>query len=577
MKRVTSYELRVTSGKRRMARREARPGIALVTVLIVLVILGLVAGGFVMNMRAEDAGQRFFEQQVQAKAACDAGQTVALAMARKNRLDPTKWLNNETLFRDIPLQTASTSVQWQPQDLKIGDNADAELTGLPVWRYSIIRPDPEDDTRPIFGLIDEGGKFNLNSFTQEKTREYKRALLRLPNVTEEMADSLLDWLDENADPGQSGAEESYYSSLSPPYAPANGPLHSIDELLMVKGWTPKLLYGEDVNHNGILDPSEDDGDKTDPPDDGNGVLDRGLYPFLTIWSVEANLANDNKARTPLQTPPGLAKLKELYDEEKAGYLTKLVQLGVQFRSPADLLGGQGLVRKAPTSQPRAGNGNQRSASQPANQASGDQTNQKDAGDKADTDATEDSASSNSRGSANERYIRGRRRGIASSQPGNGSSAQQEPIPASPFTAQDLPVLMDKFTTVLVTEQTGLINVNTAPEEVLQTIPGVDATVAQAMVNGRKNLSAEDSATTAWLLTNNIAPSLEAFQQMAPYITSRATVFDIDAVGYCFQSNVQFRRKTIMQVQGGILRPLHVEEFTGLPTVDFVGLKQKSGN
>ncbi len=38
--------------------------------------------------------------------------------------------------------------------------------------------------------------------------------------------------------------------LDPPYAPRNGPMETIEELLLVRGVTPELLFGVDANHNG---------------------------------------------------------------------------------------------------------------------------------------------------------------------------------------------------------------------------------------------------------------------------------------------------------------------------------------
>ena len=76
-------------------------------------------------------------------------------------------------------------------------------------------------------------------------------LMALPGMTEETADAILDWLDEDEEPREYGAESDYYSSLSPPYAAKNGQLETVEELLLVRGVTPQLLFGADVNRNGI--------------------------------------------------------------------------------------------------------------------------------------------------------------------------------------------------------------------------------------------------------------------------------------------------------------------------------------
>ncbi|MEY4565688.1 MAG: hypothetical protein RLY14_658, partial [Planctomycetota bacterium] len=81
-------------------------------------------------------------------------------------------------------------------------------------------------------------------------------LMGLPAMTEDVADAILDWLDEDDDPREFGCEVEYYSQLPTPYQPANGPLQSVEQLLLVRGVTPQLLFGLDQNRNGILDQGE---------------------------------------------------------------------------------------------------------------------------------------------------------------------------------------------------------------------------------------------------------------------------------------------------------------------------------
>jgi hypothetical protein len=47
----------------------------------------------------------------------------------------------------------------------------------------------------------------------------------------------------------------------------------VDEVRLVYGATLEILYGEDVNRNGILDPNENDGDVTLPLDNADGRID----------------------------------------------------------------------------------------------------------------------------------------------------------------------------------------------------------------------------------------------------------------------------------------------------------------
>jgi type II secretory pathway component PulK len=162
--------------------------------------------------------------------------------------------------------------------------------------YSMIRMTPEADGRLRYGIVDEASKLNLNTIPKE-------VLLRLPLATEEIADAIVDWRDPDETPQPSGAENSYYQSQPEPYKCKNASFTTVEELLLVKGMTPEIVYGEDWNQNGILDANEDDGDKSPPEDNRDGALDFGFIAFLTVHSSDRNLRNDGQPRVDLNTAP----------------------------------------------------------------------------------------------------------------------------------------------------------------------------------------------------------------------------------------------------------------------------------
>src|ERR1043166_6895475 len=51
-----------------------------------------------------------------------------------------------------------------------------------------------------------------------------------------------------------------------------------------------ILYGEDANLNGLLDPNENDGPQTLPDDNRDGRLDHGIFEYLTVYSRQPNAA-----------------------------------------------------------------------------------------------------------------------------------------------------------------------------------------------------------------------------------------------------------------------------------------------
>ncbi len=137
----------------------------------------------------------------------------------------------------------------------------------------------KDDLRSLFGtghleleIVDLSGRLQINSLvqttpqgqgnegseggqgdnnTENEIRDILVRLLLSPMfVTEEeseafqIVDALVDWIDEDERESDNGAESSYYQALENPYECRNGPVLYIEELLLVRGITPLLLFGE---------------------------------------------------------------------------------------------------------------------------------------------------------------------------------------------------------------------------------------------------------------------------------------------------------------------------------------------
>lgn len=90
------------------------------------------------------------------------------------------------------------------------------------------------------------GRFNLNNVVlQGKAHkpavELFQHLLQSLEMSPDLAQALVDWIDEDMDvsfPG--GAEDDEYLSMPVPYRAANRPLISPSELLLIKGFTPEI-------------------------------------------------------------------------------------------------------------------------------------------------------------------------------------------------------------------------------------------------------------------------------------------------------------------------------------------------
>jgi DNA uptake protein ComE-like DNA-binding protein len=137
---------------------------------------------------------------------------------------------------------------------------------------------------------DEAGKLNVNTATKEQ-------LVALEDMTEDVADAIIDWRDQDEASSRAGVEGGYYLNLRYGYKIRNGPLKTIRELLKVKNVAAELFYGEDTNFNGRLDFNERDGDTTPPADNGDDVLNKGWIAYLSCYSYDLNTDAGGNERT----------------------------------------------------------------------------------------------------------------------------------------------------------------------------------------------------------------------------------------------------------------------------------------
>lgn len=102
---------------------------------------------------------------------------------------------------------------------------DAELVDVPLY-----------GCRFTAKVMDESSKLNINTAPETQ-------LAYLPDMTEDILNSILDWRDTDDETRPNGAEAGYYLTLPNAYYCRNGSLVTIRELLRVKGVTADFFYG----------------------------------------------------------------------------------------------------------------------------------------------------------------------------------------------------------------------------------------------------------------------------------------------------------------------------------------------
>jgi len=174
----------------------------LIITLWVLTILAVLALTFAATMHVESRAARNEMQRVRARYAAYAGINRAIVAIQA---DQTGYVSELS--------------EWAYLD----SDDEGELRFVDDEHYEVI-------------VRDECGKLDLGSADQE-------VLEKLPQLTPELIDCILDWTDEDDDTRRDGAEADFYARLMPPRACANRALFTLDELLMVNGVTEQVLYG----------------------------------------------------------------------------------------------------------------------------------------------------------------------------------------------------------------------------------------------------------------------------------------------------------------------------------------------
>ncbi len=285
-------------------------------------------------------------------------------------------------------------------------------------------------------IIDTASRLNINTASAE-------SLAKLPQLQSDpnIAAAIVDWRDPDDQPtiGQDmvGAESDYYQSLNPPYSAKNAPFDTVDELLLVRGITPDLLYGPPTGQAQQLpgQPSSRASRQLSQPltSLGSTQTSTPLAELVTTYSREWNVASDGTPRVNIKT----ASANDL--QTRLGISARLAQALVQARgnnganinSIADLLNVPGFTR----------------------------------------------------------------------------TVMQQ--------------IGDKITVTNSQYREGVINVNTAPAEVLATIPGVDDTIYNAVIQWRQNGNTFTGLNDLFQLTDL---NRQQLQTLVDHVCTKSSVY-----------------------------------------------------
>lgn len=469
---------------RRRAASGKRHGSLLLIVLVAVVILSLAVYTFTGLMQVEEEATRLQTRRLQSKYLADSGlDYTRLYLSNSEatiRAKGGRW-QNPTIFQGVPVAV------------------DVNDPGL-IGSFSIITSSLDDQGIPTssrFGLTDESSKINLNTLPFSDALQPgsgSQILMALPEMTEDIADAIMDWLDADDDVRSFGAEAAYYEGGSPAYSAKNGPMDSLDELLLIRGVTPQLLFGLDTNRNGILDPDEATiGDVS--INDSEMYL--GWSNFITLYSKESNLTAEGLPRINVNADD----IEQLYDDLKSSFDDEWANFIIYYRCGAEEPGpappaGESAVQVDPSLLP------------------------------IDFSQLQSQRKFNSILDLMDAFI-------------DTSEFDEENLISyiqSPVNAGTISTTMGSLTTYEGATIPGRINIMQAPRRVLMGIPGLDEEAVDDIINAREfELDQPDGADVnrkfeTWIMLEGIV-ELEEMKSLLTYVCTGGDVYRAEIVGY----------------------------------------------
>ncbi|WP_231753228.1 type II secretion system minor pseudopilin [Rosistilla carotiformis] len=509
--------------------RRARRGIFLLIALVVIAVSTMAAYSFTDLMLAYDESTILSGRKTQADMLVESGTELArlmLAQTPTGREELGGVDNNPAMFQainvvpdldpqrrgNVTVIAPSIDAMGEFSGIRYGlqnESARLNLNVLTVIEENYAVGDEALQAAADLGLADTDQMVVSDSIARE-------LLMALPNMTEDVADSILDWLDEDDEQRDFGAEYDYYNALPTPYGPKNGPLDSVEELLLVRGVTPELLFGADTNRNGIIDPIE----QTYITTGDQSTASLGWSAYLTVYSREGNKTADGADRVDVNAEDLEQLQADLTDvlgnEDWASFI-------VAYR----VAGQSGATATA---------GGDSDAAEAVSQASGGQAWTSSALGSLDL----------SEGKVEVSQLLDLVGATVVVGEGNDQTVYQSPFADEPLAmATYMPYLMGLLTSKDYDSMPGRINLNECPAELIYGLPILEEETALALVEARGEQSeSENRRFETWPLVEGIV-TLEQMRQLLPLVTAGGDVYRAQVVGYFEGANQSARVEVVI--------------------------------
>ncbi len=505
---------RFRTPQKRLRSRRPR-GMVLFIVVIFVTMLSLAGLSYVALMSTEHKAVRLRGDELQVEMAVGSGVEMMLAHLTQEAKSTT---SSHSLGQTLP-----------------SDSGDNQFRGVIVMedevgrkvQFSVVSAKVEADrvTGFRFGMSNESAKLNLAVLPQWDQAEpgaAREALMALPEMSQSIADAILDWIDSDTTPRQFGAESSYYAGLKVPYGPRNAEPTSLEELLLVRDVTRELLFGADENFNYQIDPGEQS-------TASSGVLSAGgasAVPWselLTVFSAEKNLNPNGDPKIDLNDRD-LSSLHDKLEKVAGADFAKFVILCRQFRI----------------------------ASRPSRRAQSVSLGEMEV----------------------DLSVGGRYRftsvldlldatvEIRLNDAARTRQAVRSPLRSSRQVFREtLPTLLDYVSIGSASVIRGRINLQEAPEKVLLAVPGMTEGLARRIKTQRQMASSSDDQARrhpTWLLADGLV-DLEQMKKLLPYVTCGGDVYRGQVVGFFDEQGPVSRCEVVIDATSSPARQVYYKD------------------
>ena len=477
----------------RVAKRKP-DGFVLIVVLVLVLLMGIAAYGYTLSMQTENIAARVGADQAISQQAALSGidlLSAVVEMPHEGRRELGGLQNNPVLFESRSLD--------EEQDAE-----DEEASWFTVTATS------SSAIQQRFGAIDESTKLHLVKLVQwdrQRPGSGRDALLRLPGMTPDVSDAILDWVDTDSQPRLEGGESDAYASLGAHVSPRNGKPLDLEELLLVRGVNEGVLFGPTTS---------DAGADVVPQLGRTEELFVPWSELLTVYSGERNDSQDGAPRIFINDSRLAALHRRLVERMPVAWANFIIHL--RQHGPGNA--GEDEVTPEQVSLDFNLPGTHRIASP--------------------LDLIDAKVSAMHNG-------------------------EQVSI-TSPFTSErmmmqdQLPKLLDLVTVSPARRFEGRVNINLAPRVVLLSVPGIDEALAERILSSRTVAGADTTshAHPVWLLTEELV-DIAAMRRLLPNVNTGGDVFLAEFWGGFAETAPAYRCEAVIDATEGVARQIYFRE------------------